>query len=208
MLKLKYNRFHLGVVLLVGILLLLTGCTTVQTKNTGTGDQPAKSTTTTTLNPATIAAAQKALKFYEIISLDQTRAQLEAQLGVPGEVQADGRVAYFDPESGYGVMIEYGEDDTVFAKRLIPNAKSPELAALNPVPVTDKQTYRLAAGMPYYEVQDIMGGDGIEISLSKPEPGSPKQVYGLGWFNPDGSLAIVYLNLPKGEVISSEYIPG
>lgn len=208
MLKLKYNRFRLGVVLLVGILLMLTGCTTIQTKTTEAKSQPAESTTTTTLNPATAAAAQKALKFYEIVSLDQTRAHLEDQLGVPGEVQADGRVAYLDPESGYGVMIQYGEDDTVFAKRLIPNAKSPELAALNPTPVTDKQIYRLAAGMPYYEVQDIMGGDGIEISLSKPETGSPKQVYGLAWFNPDGSIAVVYLNLPKGEVISSEYVPG
>lgn len=208
MFKLKYNRFRLGVVLLTGMLLVITGCTTAQTKTADTKSQPAESTATTTLNPAIVAAAQKALKFYETVSLDQTRAKLEAQLGVPGTVQDDGRVAYLDPESGYGVMIQYSDEDTVFAKRLIPTPESTELAALNPTPVTDKQTYRLAAGMPYYEVQDIMGGAGIEISLSMPEPGSPKQVYGLGWFNPDGSIAIVYLNLPKGEVISSEFIPG
>ncbi|MBI4857295.1 MAG: hypothetical protein HY818_11215 [Acetobacterium woodii] len=208
MFKLKYNHYRLGAALLVGVMLTISGCTTAQTKTTDTASAPAESKATTTLNPAINAAAQKALKFYDTVSLDQTRAQLETLLGVPGTVQADGRVAYLDPDSGYGVMIQYGEDDTVFAKRLIPTAKSPELAALSPAPVTDRQTYRLAAGMPYYEVQDIMGCDGIEISLSKPEPGSPQQIYGLAWFNPDGSTAIVYLNLPKGEVISSEFIPG
>lgn len=207
MFKLKYSRFRLGAAVLVGVMLVTAGCTTGETKNNETGPQTEK-TTTTTVSPAVTAAAQKALKFYDTVSLDQTRAQLETMLGVPGEVQTDGWVAYHDPESGYGVMIQYGEDDTVFAKRLIPTAKSPELAALSPTPVTDRQTYRLAAGMPYYEVQDIMGCDGIEISLSKPEPGSPKQIYGLAWFNPDGSIAIVYLNLPQGEVISSEFIPG
>lgn len=209
MFKLKYNRLQLGAALLVGVMLSISGCTTAQTKSTDTPpSQPAESKATSTVNPAITAAAQKALKFYDTVSLDQTRVQLETLLGVPGEVQADGRVAYRDPTSGYGVMIQYGEDDTVFSKRLIPTAKSPELAAINPTPVTDRQTYRLAAGMPYYEVQDIMGCDGIEISLSKPEPGSPQQIYGLAWFNPDGSIAIVYLNLPKGEVISSEFIPG
>ncbi|MBC3898922.1 hypothetical protein GH811_04755 [Acetobacterium malicum] len=203
----KIRTVRLGAVLLVGVMLITAGgCTTGTTKNNDTASTNDSTTVTTTLNPAIAAAAQEALKFYQSVTLDQPRAQLETMLAVPGEVQADGRVAYRDPVSGYGVLIKYGEDDKVFAKRLIPTAKAPELAALNPVPVTDKQAYRMAVGMPFYEVQDVMGSDGIEISLSKPETGDPKQVTGLGWFNPDGSYAVVYLNLPQGLVVGSEFV--
>lgn len=207
MIRIKNRWIGLGTTALLGMLLLLSGCTPAKTATATDpgGSQPAAATTT--LNPATISAAQAALKFYDSVSLDEPRAQLEARLAVPGEVQPDGQVAYRDPISGYGVLVAYGEEDTVFAKQLIPAARALELAALNPAPVTDRQAYRIAAGMPFYEVQDIMGSDGIEVSLSKPLPGSPKQVYGLGWFNPDGSLAIVYLNVPKGDVIASEFRP-
>lgn len=208
MFKLKYNRYRLGVILLVAMMLTISGCTRTPTKTTDTASAPVESTITKTVNPAIAAAAQQALKFYQSVTLDQPRDQLETMLGVSGEVQADGQMAYRDPASGYGVLIKFDADDKVFAKRLIPTAKAPELAALNPLPVTDKQAYRMAAGMPFYEVQDVMGSDGIEISLSKPEPGDPKQITGLGWFNPDGSYAVVYLNLPQGLVVGSEFIPG
>lgn len=208
MFKLKYNRYRLGVILLAAVMLTISGCTTAPTKTTDTASAPVESTITKTVNPAVAAAAQQALKFYQSVTLDQPRDQLETMLGVTGEVQADGQIAYRDPVIGYGVLIKFDADDKVFAKRLIPTAKAPELAALNPLPVTDKQAYRMAVGMPFYEVQDVMGSDGIEISLSKPEPGDPKQITGLGWFNPDGSYAVVYLNLPQGLVVGSEFIPG
>lgn len=207
MLMSKKRSFRWGTVLLVGVILISAGgCSTGATKNNDAATGRDAATVTTTLNPATAAAAQEALKFYQSVTLDQPRAQLETMLAVAGEVQADGQVAYRNPDSGYGVLITYGEDDKVFAKRLLPTAKAPELAALNPLPVTDKQAYRMAAGMPFYEVQDVMGSDGIEISLSKPEPGSAKQITGLGWFNPDGSYAVVTLNLPQGLVVGSEFV--
>lgn len=192
--------------LLIGAL-LLTGCTAQGNQETTTTGRTDK-TVTTTINPATTAAAQQALRFYHAVTLDEFRAQVETNLGFAGAVQADGQVAYLDPDSGYGVLVEYREGDKVFAKRLLPTALAPELAALNPAPVTDKQAYRMALGMPFYEVQDVMGSDGIEVSLSRPEPGSLKQVTGLGWFNPDGSYAVVYLNLPEGLVVGSEFVAG
>lgn len=203
--SLKYKLAPLGAALVLGGL-LLSGCTTASTATNNPTKIP-ETTVTTTVNPAN-AAAQAAMKFYLAVTLDQSRAQLETMLGVPGEIQADGQVAYRDSDSGYGVLIRFGEDDAVFAKRLLPSGRSPELAALNPFPVTDKQAYRMAAGMPFYEVQDVMGSDGIEVSLSKPEAGSTKQVTGLGWFNPDGSYAVVYLNLPQGLVVGSEFVVG
>ncbi|MDD2956793.1 MAG: hypothetical protein PHD67_10870 [Oscillospiraceae bacterium] len=201
----KIRMVRLGAALLVGGVLLLSGCTATKSQKSAT-DSPPEPPVTTTINPATAAAAQQALKFYQSVTLDQPRDQLETMLAVPGEVQADGRVAYRDPVSGYGVLIQYGDNDAVFAKRLLPTVPAPELAALNPLPVTDKQAYRMAAGMPFYEVQDVMGSDGIEISLSKPAAGDPKQITGLGWFNPDGSYAVVYLNLPQGLVVGSEFV--
>ncbi|MDO9490961.1 hypothetical protein [Acetobacterium sp.] len=206
--KFKNNRLLHGsaALLLAGILLLTGGCRAGVTKNNDTASANDSASVTTTLNPATAAAAQKVLKFYQSVTLDQPRAQLETMLAVAGEVQADGQVAYHDPGSGYGVLITYGEDDKVFAKRLLPTATAPELAALNPFPVSDKQAYRMAVGMPFYEVQDVMGSDGIEISLSKPESGCTKQITGLGWFNPDGSYAVVTLNLPQGLVVGSEFV--
>ena len=202
MLFINHRTIRLGAVLLVGGLLLLSGCTPASTAQNDS--QPGNKTVT--INPITAAAAQTALKFYQTITLDQPRDQVETLLGRAGEVQSDGRVAYRDPDSGYGVLITYDDRDMVFTKRLIPSGQSPELAALNPFPVTDKQAYRMAAGMPFYEVQDVMGSDGIEISLSKPEAGSSNQLNGLGWFNPDGSYVVVYLNLPTGEVAGSEFV--
>lgn len=200
------NRIVLfaAAVLVTGVL-LPSGCSAPKTVNNEVAGPP-EQTVTRTLNPAVAAAAQQALKFYQSVTLDQPRDQLETMLGVTGEVQADGWVAYRDPDRGYGVLIKYDGEDKVFAKQLIPSAKALELAALNPLPVTDKQAYRMAAGMPFYEVQDVMGSDGIEISLSKPEPGDPKQITGLGWFNPDGSYVVVYLNLPQGLVVGSEFV--
>lgn len=199
----KIRAIRLGTVLLVGGMLVLRGCTTPVATNSETESRTDKTVTT---NPAT-AAARQALKFYHSVTLDQPRTQVETILGVSGEDQPDGQVAYRDPDSGYGVTISYGEEQVVFAKRLIPTVLATELAALNPLPVTDKQAYRMAVGMPFYEVQEVMGSDGIEISLSKLEPGSTKQVTGQGWFNPDGSYAVVYLNLPSGQVVGSEFIP-
>ncbi|WP_373483800.1 hypothetical protein [Acetobacterium sp.] len=201
----KIRPVRWGVALLLGGMLVLSGCTASGNKPATTASRTEKAATTI-INPATAAAAQQALKFYHSITLDEPRDQVETILAVPGEVQPDGQVAYRDPGSGYGVLVTYGEDDKVFSKRLLPTEKSPELAAMNPFPVTDKQAYRIAIGMPFYEVQDVMGSDGIEISLSRPEPGSAKQLTGLGWFNPDGSYAVVYLNLPTGEVIGSEFV--
>ncbi|OXS26516.1 MAG: hypothetical protein BI182_02055 [Acetobacterium sp. MES1] len=203
--SLKYKLAPLGAALVLG--LLLGGCGTATTA-TNNPTKIAETTVTTTVNPAKAAAAQAAMKFYLAVTLDQPRAQLEAMLAVPGDVQDDGQVAYRDPANGYGVLIRFGEDDAVFAKRLLPAGRSPELAVLNPFPVTDKQAYRMAVGMPFYEVQDVMGSDGIEVSLSKPEAGSTRQVTGLGWFNPDGSYAVVYLNLPQGLVVGSEFVAG
>ncbi|MDD3305530.1 MAG: hypothetical protein PHO29_00320 [Acetobacterium sp.] len=198
----KIRTIYLGAVLLVGGMLVLSGCTAPAAT---TSEAESRINKTVTVNPAT-AVAQQALKFYHSVTLDQPRAQVETNLGVSGEDQPDGRVAYRDPDSGYGVLISYGEDQTVFAKRLIPTALATELATLNPLPVTDKQVYRMATGMPFYEVQEVMGSDGYEISLSKVESDNAKQLIGRGWFNPDGSYAVVYLNLPSGQVAGSEFV--
>jgi hypothetical protein len=203
--KIRLRRW--GVAVLVGGILVLGGCT-APASDKPTADSRTDKTGTAIISPAAAAAAQQALQFYHTVTLDETRAQVETALGVAAEIQPDGQVAYRNPDSGYGVLITYNQDEAVFAKRLLPTALAPELAALNPFPVTDKQAYRMAAGMPFYEVQDVMGSDGIEISLSRPEPGSAKQVTGLGWFNSDGSYAVVYLNLPTGEVIRSEFVSG
>lgn len=196
-----------GLALLVGVLLVGAGCTAPGKQEITTAGRTDKSVATT-ITPAATAAAQQALSFYHKVSLDALRSQVESCLGVTGQVQADGQVAYLDPASGYGVLVDYGGGDQVFAKRLLPKVPAPELAALNPEPVTDKQAYRMAQGMPFYEVQEVMGSDGIEVSLSRPQAGSLKQVSGLGWFNPDGSYAVVYLNLPEGLVAGSEFVAG
>lgn len=202
------NKWRRGCSAGAAILLLLAagGCQSGATNQQQAAASRPATAVTTTINPATAAAAQQALRFYQSVTLDQSRAQLETMLAVDGVVQADGRVAYWDPASGYGVLIDYGEDEAVFAKRLLPPARAPELAALNPTPVTDKQAFRMAAGMPFYEVQQVMGSDGIEISLSKPTAANGKQLTGLGWWNPDGSYAVVYLNLPEGLVVSAEFV--
>ena len=201
--KIMTRRLGLGLAILGLLLVGAGGCRAPAAEQ----QRPTSPTAgTTVINPATAAAAQQALSFYQAVTLDQPRAQLEMMLAVSGEVTADGRVAYRDPATGYGVLISYDQDEAVFAKWLLPRVPAPELAALNPAVVTDKQAYRMAAGMPFYEVQQVMGSDGIEISLSKPVPDSGTQVTGLGWFNPDGSYAVVYLNLPQGLVVSSEFV--
>jgi hypothetical protein len=201
--KLKINRsIQLGAVLLAG-LLLFSGCTAPKNESSQAESRTDKVPTT---NNKANDLNLPALKYYHLVSLDMPRAEVEALLGSAGALQADGQVAYTDPDSGYGVLINYSEDQLVFAKRLIPTSPAPELIALNPFPVTDKQAYRMAVGMPFYEVKGVMGSDGIEISLSQPQADTTKPITGRAWFNPDGSYAVVYLNLPKGQVVGSEFV--
>lgn len=196
----KINVLRLGMVFLVGGMLLVTGCSRVEPTRERAPDN------ITTVNPATAAAAETALTFYHAVALDQTRAEVELYFGGPGERQDDAQVSYVDPASGYGVWVLYDDENKVFAKTLIATALAPELVALNPTPVSDRQAYRIAVGMPYYEIQEIMGSDGIEISLSKADACCFSQITSLGWFNPDGSRAIVTLNLPEGKASGSEFI--
>lgn len=149
--------------------------------------------------------AQKTVKLYRLARLELPREAVEQILGVSGEAASDGGIVYRDPDSGYGVKVLYDESGVARSKELVPANGAALLISQNPVTITDKHLYRLAAGMPYYEVSEIMGSNGIEISQGPATDGSNKKIYGLAWFNPDQSVAVVYLNGPQGEVISAGF---
>lgn len=151
------------------------------------------------------AEVKLAQKLYRLARLELPRETVEKILGVSGEAAADGWIVYRDPDSGYGVKVRYDESQIARAKELVPAEGAALLISQNPITVTDKHLYRLAAGMPYYEVLEVMGSSGIEISQGPAPDGSNKSIYGLAWFNPDQSVAVVYLNAPQGEVISAGF---
>jgi hypothetical protein len=203
----KYILTGLVVALLVGGL-SLSGCTQMPEKpadNASREEIVTSDQNHDNSDSSTTPELKQAMKLYRLARLELPRETVEKILGVSGQEIGDGWVLYLDPESGYGVKIRYGETGPAVSKELVPAEGAALLIGQNPMIITDKHLYRLAAGMPYYEVQDIMGSNGIEISEGPSADGKSKPVVGMAWFNPDQSVAVVYLNGPQGEVISAGF---
>lgn len=189
--KLKFDQILLGVLVMVGMIFLITGCSQSNIGSTG------KNGNTTATDP---------LKFYNAIKLDQSKADVDKTLGVGTPEKVEESCYYKDPDSGYTVMVMYGDNDNVLMKTLImPKGGAKELAAMNKATVTADQVANITTGMTYEEVKKILGGDGVEVIRGDFTSTASAPVYGMGWYNKDNTMAMIYFDGQTGLVNGSDF---
>ncbi len=171
------NRFKLmlvaGVVMLVASVLI--GCAN-NTGNSNATGQPDVSRDTV-------------YEFYDKVQLDQTKEQVDAELGVlPTEsTQMKNSFVYVNDDTGFGVSVLFDENDSAFSKTLF-YPMTEDLAFLTSKPVTEAQAESIPDGATYDEVKNILGGDGTETSATQIPFENNQVSYIRVWVNQDGTM--------------------
>ena len=160
MLKRRMLVFLFPVILILGLVVMLSGCT-------GTKDEAVN-------NPD---------YFYSQVNLGMEKSQVESTLGVKPE-EKDGTYIYTDDQTGFGVQISYDASNLVTSKVLYHDQDS-EIMGLSNASVSEDQMASITEGMPYDEVKSLLGSEGTEIiEMANPaDPNNP--IVMMIWFNDD-----------------------
>lgn len=153
----KVNSKQLGLIVLTLICLvgLLTGCGKTGV-NTGSDTK----------------SEENVSDFYSKVQLGQTKAEVDALLGVTPTEPVTGAFNYVD-ENGNGVTIIFmerifgdGSPKVALSKRMVGVEK---FFASTPDDqrITDEQAAKITEGMTYDEVKSILGQEGIEVSATE-----------------------------------------
>lgn len=154
MLKLNFRILGLLVITSVCAAGLLTGC-----------GKPGATTGSETQSQENVA------DFYNQVQIGQTKAEVDALLGVTPTEPVEGAFQYLD-ENGNGVTVFYmerifgdGSPKVALSKRMIGTEK---IIAFTPDEqrITDEQAAKITEGMTYDEVKSILGQDGLEVSAT------------------------------------------
>lgn len=135
------------------------------------------------------SSKETVFEFYDKVQLDQTKEQIDAELGVtPTEsTQMENIFVYVNEDTGYGVSVLFNENGLATSKTLFyPTAE--ELAFLTAKAVTQEQADSIPDGATYEEVKTILGEDGIETSATQIPFDDNKVSYIKIWVNKDGSM--------------------
>jgi len=128
-------------------------------------------------------------EFYDKVQLDQTKDQVDAELGVaPTEsTQMAKLFAYTNEETGFGVSVLINENGQAISKTLIYPVRG-DLAFMTSQAVTQEQADQITKGMTYDAVKSLLGGEGIEVSSTQ-IPFDDNKVSTIRiWVNQDGSM--------------------
>ncbi|MDK2942366.1 MAG: hypothetical protein PWP56_1879 [Acetobacterium sp.] len=134
-------------------------------------------------------------EFYDAVQLDQTKQQVDAELGVtPTESTQIGNVfTYVNNDTGFGVSVMFDENGMATSKTLF-YSLTKDLAFLTTKAVTKEQAESIPEGATYDEVKNILGGEGTETSVTQIPFEDNKLSYIRVWINQDGTmLQIVFL---------------
>lgn len=128
-------------------------------------------------------------EFYDKVQLDQTKAQVDTELGVTPQAstQMENIFVYVNEDTGFGVSVMYNENGLATSKTLFyPNVE--DLAFLTPKAVTQEQADSIPDGATYDEIKTILGEDGIETDATQIAFNDNKVSYIRIWANKDGSM--------------------
>lgn len=183
----KMNKFKLSLIIGIGMLLalVLAGCS----GGTDSGSTSGQSN----------VSKDTVYEFYDKVQLDQTKEQVDAELGVtPTEsTQMENIYTYVNDDTGFGVSVLFDENAIATSKTLF-YSMTEELAFLTTKPVTKEQAESIPDGATYDEVKNILGGAGTETSATKMIPFEDDKVsYIRVWVNQDGTM-LQAVFLPDG----------
>jgi len=127
--------------------------------------------------------------FYNKVQIDQTKEQVDAELGVAGSAiaQLKNSYSYTNADTGYGVSVILSDANKVSSKTVIYTERK-ELAVLFNKTVTQAQSDTIKKGMTYDQIKGILGEDGIEVSTTQIPFNDNKLSSIRIWVNEDGSM--------------------
>ena len=146
-------------------MLLLSGCG----QPAGQKDSSDQTAGQTTKKESTDQAAENVSDFFNKVQIGQTKAEVDAALGVTPTSPVEGAFDYVD-ENGNGVTVIFmerslgdGSPKVALSKKLIGTEKY-IIAATDDQRITEEQAEKIIEGMTYDEVKSILGQDGIVVS--------------------------------------------
>lgn len=146
-------------------------------------------------DPALSSASKEAVfALYNKVQFNQTKAQIDDMLGSAGKVSAsyDKCYSYMDKNHEYGVDVVYDDKQKATSKTVIyPTHK--DIAPFTSKAVSKAQADKLQKGMTYDEAKSILGGDGVEVSVTEIPYDNNKLSYIYRWANKDGSCIQVVI---------------
>lgn len=172
------NKFKLYFMMGIGIMLaiVLAGCSGGSTNSSSSAGQ-------SNVSRATV------YEFYDKVQLDQTKEQVDGELGVmPTEsAQMKNSFTYVNDDTSFGVSVLFDENGIATSKTLF-YPMTEDLAFLTPKAVTKEQAESIPEGATYDEVKNILGGDGTETSATQIPFEDNKVSYIRVWVNQDGTM--------------------
>ena len=203
--KKKLSRFLLVIILFLGCVVIFLGCSQNDSNKVTKNETKSDSSTTAENSGNGIANDNVIFNFYNKVYMDQTKADVEAATGIVAELGENGLYTYVDPNTGYGVFVNYNDGNRVIVKGIFTPVGAAELIALSNATVTEDQVASITKGMTYEEVKTILVGEGLEIVCTVNPQDLAKPLYLMVWLNNDGSSLSVTLNGPKGIVYSAKF---
>lgn len=201
-------RLMLALIVIWGILVMVSGCFPGKSEKSEDNDGKATTANGTTSEASPIPKIgqdQLFYNFYNKVTINQTKAEVDSALGVEPVMDTDGSYLYSDQATGYTVNVFYSAGGLVTTKVLIVVEGGGEWLKLSPATVTESQVPKITEGMTYDEVKNILGSDGLELAAMIYPGTKDKIVYTLVWVNPDFSSLSVTFDGETGKVLFSEY---
>ena len=136
----------------MAVLLLVSGCGSTSSATKGTS------------RPA-------AFKYYDAVNIGMTKDQVESATGLKRALDTTGyaleNTYYFKDASGkYGVCIVFNKDMKAYSKTVVYPDAAEALAPQTVKAVTADQVDRITDGMSHADVDNLLGGAGIECSVT------------------------------------------
>lgn len=172
----KYKKLIL-LLLLAALLLMSSGC--------GENKESGASKASATMEPI--------FAMYNKVQLEQTKDQVDTELAVSGEENSNVPNTYYyvDSATGFGVSVLYDNSNKAIGKTVIYNSHK-DIAPFCKKSVSKEQTDKIESGMTYDQVNEVLGGEGIEISQTEISFEDNKLSVIRRWANSDGSCLDVY----------------
>ncbi|MEL7662372.1 hypothetical protein [Acetobacterium wieringae] len=173
MMKISAKNWGLIGFVLLCSLVLLTGCG----QPAGQKDSSDQADGQTTEKESTDQADDNISDFFNKVQIGQTKAEVDAALGVTPTSPVEGAFDYVD-ENGNGVTVIFmerslgdGSPKVALSKKLIGTEKY-ITEATDDQRITAEQAEKITEGMTYDEVKGILGQDGFVVSETEGSGGA------------------------------------
>lgn len=173
MMKVSAKNWGLIGFILLCSLLLLSGCG----QPAGQKDSSDQTAGQTTKKESTDQAAENVSDFFNKVQIGQTKAEVDAALGVTPTSPVEGAFDYLD-ENSNGVTVIFmerslgdGSPKVALSKKLI-GAEKYITETPDDQRITEEQADKIIEGMTYDEVKTILGQPGIVVSEAEGTAGA------------------------------------